>query len=77
MSAPGRIAGVLRKAVLVSVAVLLVSGAGWGVWHWQANGKQSGIVLAQNADVSGYARSQNGNTCNYRLRQHVRATLRS
>jgi len=42
MNAPSRVAGFLRKAVLVGLAVLALGGAGWGVWQWQASGNESG-----------------------------------
>jgi HlyD family secretion protein len=41
MSAPSRIAGVLHKAVLLLLAVIVLGGAGWGVWHWQAGGNHA------------------------------------
>src|SRR5438105_4007845 len=42
MSAVQRAAGVLRKLVVLVVVVALVSGAGWGIWQWQAGGEAVG-----------------------------------
>ncbi len=42
MSAPGRVASFLPKAVMVLVAVVLLGGAGWMVYSWQVGGKQKG-----------------------------------
>jgi HlyD family secretion protein len=42
MSAPSRIAGFLRNVILVLLAVVVLGGAGWGVWQWQTGSKTNG-----------------------------------
>src|SRR5260370_31881398 len=41
MSAVPRVLGLFRKLIVVAVLLGLIGGAGWGVWHWQANGAVS------------------------------------